>query len=202
MHMMTTFGDCLFDKKKPHFMAWIWMNNIDNHYYCDQAHIYGSTTQPEQPHEVPLYYTTLFGFHDLAERLLGAHLQGINSQGRHHGSPLNAASHREHLNIVLFLLEHGADMESWGCKGQTALYRASSHGYAKVVWSPINCSADPNAECEDQHDCIKTKLTLLLVALDNGRLEIARMLLKSGTNMEAQGSIRKTSFEFSHLFTP
>ena len=183
--------DCLFDKDKPHFAAWIWTNDIDDCRHCNHPRKYKSTFRPEQPDADPLYYAALSGFRDLAERLMEAHLMDVHSQAGHHGGPLNAALHGEHLDIALSLLECGADVESRCCEGQPALYRASSRGYAEVVQLLIDRGADLDAEYDHWDDGFKAKLTPLLVALDNGRLEIARMLLESGANIEARGGYQR-----------
>ena len=131
--------DCLFDKDKPHFSAWNLIFDVQDYCNCSS----------DLPHPVLLYYAALFSFHDLAEHLLDAHLQDLNSQGGHHGDSLNAALHGKYPDIVLFLLECGANVESWGCECQTASYKASSHGYTKVVQSLIHHGADLNTECGD-----------------------------------------------------
>jgi hypothetical protein len=62
--------DCLFDENRPHFVAWIWANDLDDHDFCDHPYKYESTAQQEQPHAFPLYYPALFGSRGLTERLL------------------------------------------------------------------------------------------------------------------------------------
>jgi len=174
--------DCLFDKNRPHFAAWIGIFNYDEEDSCVHA------DHPAQPRAIPLYYAALCGFSDLAEHLLDAHPQDINARGGYHKTPLLAALSKEHLDIALFLLERGADMESRGCRNQTALYIASSRGYAEVVRSLIGRGADLNAKCDDRDDdSYEVQFTPLLVALENRRLETIKVLLEGGADMETRG---------------
>jgi ankyrin repeat protein len=176
--------DCLFDRKKPHLAAWIWLYDVE-----DSEMRFNRPPSPTEPAAVPLYYAALCGIRDLVECLLDAHPQDLNTQGGYYKTPLLAALGKEHLNIALFLLERGADVEPQGGPGQTALYVASSHGYAELVHSLLDRGADLNAVCDDwDEDGYDVKLTPLLVALKMGRLEIARLLLESGADVERRGS--------------
>src|SRR6266851_7917102 len=118
--------DCLFDKNKPHFAAWLWLYDVDHSRRRDD-----DPPHPTHPDAVPLYYAALCGLHNLSERLLDAHPEDVNVNARdgRHVTPLLASLNSGHPDIALLLLERGADMESrdsWNC---TALYVASSFGY-------------------------------------------------------------------------
>ena len=176
--------DRLFDKDKPHLAAWLWVYDIDDEhgiYYddddMDRAH-------PKPPDAVPLYYAALCGFRGLVERLLGLHPQDLNAEGGVCGTPLSAALHKGHLNIALFLLEHGADGEKRGRAGQTGLYIASSRGYAEIVRTLLDRGANLNARYDDWDEEGEDVLwTPLHVASRNGRLEVASVLLEYGANV-------------------
>ena len=73
--------------------------------------------------------------------------------------------------LALLLLERGAVVESRGRHLQTALYVASSRGYAEVVSLLTDSSANPNPQCDDKDGDV-VKWTPLFVALRKGRLEI------------------------------
>ena len=191
--------DPLFDKEKPHFAVWVRVYDMDGYDSWNKADENDkddkfdpedvTSTDPRQPHTVPLYYAALCGFHDLTERLLAAHPQDLNDQGGVRGAPLNAALHNGHLDIALLLLGHGADGENGGKACQTALYIASSHGYDEIVRTLIDRGADPSAQCDDWDGERREKLkwTPLHAASKIGRVEIARMLLESGANVNHQG---------------
>jgi len=177
--------DRLFDKDKPHLDAWIWVHRIDmDDNVCD---LDMQTAHPE-PDAVPLYYAAFCGFQGLVEHLLDVHPQDLNAEGGFWGTPLNGALHKGHLNIALFLLQHGADGEMRGYKGQTGLYIASSSGYPEIVRTLIDRGANLNAVCNDWDERYGVEWTPLHVASFKGRLEIARMLLEYGADVDYQDS--------------
>jgi len=184
--------DCLFDKNKPHFAAWLWLYDVGEcrRQWSLSRRRQGSLSRhPIQPDTVPLYYAVMFGFRGLAQRLLDAHPRDVNARGGDHGTPLHAAVHKEDLDLVALLLERGADMESRDLQDQTALYVASSRGYVEVVRSLIDRGADLNVECGDKENGErKAKWTPLHVASKNGRLEVARLLLGHGTDVNYQAN--------------
>jgi ankyrin repeat protein len=179
--------DCLFDRNKPHLAAWIRLYDVE--------HSRIRYDRPPNPAlAVPLYYAALCGIRDLVERLLGAHPQDLNTQGGYYNTPLLAALNKEHLNIALFLLEHGADVEQRDGLGQTALYMASSRGYIEAVRPLIHYGADPNVLCGNwEVGWREVELTPLLVALVKGKLEIARLLLEIRVDVERRGSPGQTA---------
>ena len=173
----------LFDKDKPHLGAWLWVYNIDH-----ESYNYFYTAHPKQPDAVPLYYAAATGLRGLVEYLLDEHPQDLDAEGGGCGTPLNVALYKGHLDIALFLLEHGANMEKRGVMDQTGLYIASSHGYTEIVRALIDRGADLNAECEEDDDlewglAENLSWTPLHVALSRGRLEVARVLLEYGADV-------------------
>ena len=160
---------CLFDKDKPHFKAWIWLYNVDK-----QSP--ESTTYPTQPDAVPLYYAALCGLLDIAKHLVHAYPEDVKARGGNHVTPLHAAVDKQHLDVAVLLLRHGANVESRGIEGQTPLHIASDHGYIDIVKSLIDDhGADPNAEDDGQE-------TPLHLASKSGQEEAANALLARGAN--------------------
>jgi ankyrin repeat protein len=183
--------DCLFDRNKPHLAAWIWLYDVEESEMRRQV---DRSPSPIQLDAVPLYYAALCGIRDLVERLLDAHPQDLNTRAGYYKTPLLAALDKEHPTVALFLLERGADVTPRSSPGQTALYMASSRGYTDVVRSLIDRGADMNAECDGwDEDGDELQLTPLLVALENGRLEIARLLLGGDADVELRGSPGQTA---------
>ena len=187
--------DCLFDRNKPHFAAWTGLYDVEN----GRRRLYPSIP-PAKLGAVPLYYAALCGFHDLAERLLDARPQDANARSGYppYRTPLHAAVTKEHLNMVLLLLERGADVKSRCGQRQTALYMASSRGNVEVVQSLIDHGADVNVECDDKDgDIDDVKWTPLLVASETRRPENARILLRHGASVNHQDTDGKSPLHFA-----
>ena len=178
--------DYLFDWNKPHLAAWIWLYDVENSRRRSRR-----PPNPSRPGAVPLYYAALCGFLDLTERLLDARPQDVNAWGGYYCTPLLAALSKEHPNIALLLLERGSDVKPRNRQLQTALYMASSRGYAEVVRSLIDRQAELNAECDDKDDDV-VKWTPLSVALKEGRLEISRILLEHGADSNYQDNFGRS----------
>jgi Ankyrin repeats (3 copies) len=155
--------DRLFDADKPHFSAWLWVFDEDDH--SSTPGIRPSISKP-----VPLYYAALFGFRDLARRLLKIHPEFINAQGGYHGTPLHASTSRGHVDLSSLLIDHLPDVDIRGIWNQTPLHRAAREGYLEIGQQLLGRSADVNAQD-------KEGWTPLHSAAFRGRIEFARMLL-------------------------
>jgi ankyrin repeat protein len=177
--------ECLFDKDKPHFAAWMWLYNIDNPSSELTAH-------PKVPDAVPLYYAALCGFHDIAERVIAAYPQDVDAKGGRCRTPLHAASEMGHASLALLPLECGADVKSRGFHRHTPLHLSSHHGYADMVQLLIDWGADSNAENAGQE-------TPLIVASNNGSLETAELLLEHGVDANKADSSGWTSLHVASL---
>jgi ankyrin repeat protein len=160
----------LFDRDKPHFVAWI------RAYDVDRLGSHMLSIRPKKHKAPPLYYTALCGFRDMAQQLVSTHPQDVYARGGNRTTPLHAAVDKGHLEVALFLLDHGVDVNARDDRDATPLHLASRHGDAMVVRSLIDRGADPNAED-------KGKVTPLLEASQHGRLEAARLLLEHGADM-------------------
>ena len=161
--------ECLFDENKPHFAAWLWLYNIDS-----SLSLLRSFVRPVRPLQVPLYYAALCGFCDIAEHLVDAHPQDINSRGGMRMTPLNAAVDKRHLGVAMLLVVRGADIESRDPKSRTPLHIATYLGYPEVVSFLIDSGADLNAKFNRE--------TPLDLALERGHDEIILLLLKHGAD--------------------
>ena len=167
--------DCLFDRNKSHFAAWIWLHDPDWGSYMSSA-------CPEQPKASPLYYAALCGFYDMVQYLVSTHPQDVHARGGNHTTPLHAAVDKGHLEVALFLLDHGADVNARDDGDATPLHLASRHGDAMVVRSLIKRGADPNAQDS-------WKETPLINASGHGRLAAARLLLEHGADINHQDDV-------------
>lgn len=155
--------DRLFDEDKPHFSTWLWVYDEDDHSSIP-------CMRPSNSKLVPLYYAGLFGFRDLARRLLEVHPEFINAQGGHYGTPLHAATSRGHVDISSLLIDHLPDVDFRGIWGQTPLHCAARQGYMEIGQQLLSHGANVNAQDEEGW-------TPLHSAAFRGKAEFARMLL-------------------------
>ena len=93
--------DDLFDNSKPHFAAWLQVHDIDERWGSFSSwHLYSVGS--------PLYYAALYGFHDLAGRLITKHPEQVNARGGRILTPLPAALSKRHFRVADLLSKHGA----------------------------------------------------------------------------------------------
>ena len=88
-------------------------------------------------------------------------------------TPLHEASGSGYANIVIALINAGADVNPQGNDGWTPLHSASLYGHTDVVIALINASADVNAKTNDGR-------TPLDIALGKNRTEVAKVLRGAG----------------------
>ena len=115
-----------FDADKPHWTAWSRVQKVDVkwRWFIPFEEIYDA---------LPLYYTSLGGFYDLAEYLVGKHPEHINARGGRMVTPLDAALHGKHFRIAELLHRHGADVDVRGDSNRTSLHVACITGTPDIV---------------------------------------------------------------------
>src|SRR6202008_403948 len=127
--------ESLFDVDKPHFATWLW---IYNEYQYQSLR----TMIPTKPEAVPLYYAAKFGFRSLAEHLIAKHPEHVNATGGREVTPIHAAATGGHADILLLLIDHGADLEARNLIGDTALHIASRSARLEAGKCLLNRGAD------------------------------------------------------------
>lgn len=85
------------------------------------------------------------------------------------GPALYYAVSQNHSDTVLLLLEHGADIEFGYNKIVTPLFKAAEHGYYEIVEILLDHNADKDFTFYGRSSA--------QVALDNGHIEVAQLLL-------------------------
>lgn len=125
----------------------------------------------------------------IGDRLCNAALNGHFNELRkliEEGAPVNephsisgwtaltAAATWEHKEIVVYLIQHGANVNVVGLANDTPLYHAARRGNLEIVKLLLEAGADP---------ALKTKFgsTPLTAAVSGGHLETAKILLKART---------------------
>ena len=164
--------DCLFDADKAHFSTWLSIYDEDGN---SSPGMRPSKSKPK-PH--PLYYAGLFGFRDLAQRLLEKHPEGITARGGYHGTPLHASASAGHVDVSSLLIEHLPDVDIRGIWNQTALHRAARQGHLEIGLGLLRRGADVNAQDE-------SGWTPLHSAAIHGQVEFAQMLLDHKAAVDA-----------------
>ena len=158
----------LFDPAKSHFSAWVWIYDID---YKFREIMFQA--RPTPPKAVPLYYATLCGFRDLVEHLIITCPQDINTKGGLHATPLHTAVVTGNIDIMMLLLEHGADVAAGNWEEFTALFEASRRRRFDMMSQLLDHHADVNSRG-------KKGRTALLKAAFEGELDVTRVLLRHG----------------------
>jgi len=192
--------ESLFDCDKPHFAAWVGIYNIDEQSY--------GKLPSKIP--TPLYYSSLCGFSDLVEHLAIKYPQHVNAIGGRYEFPLLAALHGKHIQVAEILLKHGANVDICGTSQRrpvsftdvdmlqfllnhgadvnyrqgdlrTLLHLAASHGELGVARVLLGHRAD----VDSRDNWGKTPLHLLFE--DNYRgddvPDFARLLLEHGADV-------------------
>ena len=173
--------EALFDPAKPHFAAWVWLHDVDRDWMKPM-----SMTHPMRPEAMPLYYAALCGFRGLAEHLIAAHPEDVNSRGGSHTTPIHAASVKGHLEVASLLLNNGADPNSRDDLGRAPLHRVSQGGQLVMVESSLEIArllinSGGNVNVADN-----AGNTPLHVAARSGYRDIAEQLLQSGASLNIQ----------------
>ena len=96
------------------------------------------------------------------------------------------ASSEGHSAAVVFLIEHGADINKFeNSFDRTALILASRYGHAAVVEILITKGADLNLKDSILH----TSYTALMHAAVNGHSRIVEMLAQNGADLEITNDV-------------
>ena len=109
----------LFDEEGPSFATWIWIHDVD---YPFRPHMFEA--HPPEPEAAPLYYASLCSFHGLVEHLIAIHPESIDFEGGNHGSAVNSALVKGHVEVAMLLLEHGANVNTVNSQGYPPLHQA------------------------------------------------------------------------------
>jgi ankyrin repeat protein len=176
--------ECLFDEDKPHFGIWLWI--YDDSGGLDQM----STMRPEiSGGMIPLYHAARHGFRDLAAHLIAEHPEHVNANCDWGHSPLHGAAGGGNIGIVSLLLEHDVDVDSQEQMHGTPLHLASCHGTVSIGQC-LDYGANINAQGKD-------RFTPLMLAVSNGHVDFAQMLVSCGAVIDARDFVGKTSLHFA-----
>ena len=212
----------LFDPDKPHFKGWLTMYDIDTD-PSDHPTFYLFTPDHKSP-ATPLYYAALCGFRDLVEHLITKYPQYVNADGGWYMRPLVAALAGEHFQTANLLRQNRADPGVQGRFGRNPLHVAAGSGNFEVVRILIGCDS-ANIDARDGSgstplhrvsggrylkDGFVPRVPLERGADINvqnqigrplhrasiyGALEVVRLLLEHGANVDAKDNDRETALQ-------
>jgi ankyrin repeat protein len=170
-----------FDADKPHWMAWSQVQKVDESWdeFSPDDGANGA---------FPLYYASLGGFYDLAERLVGKHPEHINARGGRMVVPLVAALHRKHFKVAELLHQHGADVDVWGKYENTPLRVACGHGSMDIAEWLLNHRANVDAQGYNGYGPLH-------VAAHEGHLHICQMLIEHNADIHNRAKFGDTPLQ-------
>jgi hypothetical protein len=212
----------LFDPDKSHFVRWLRIHDIDRFppsgstfflsmawdkhgaaplYYAALCGFHDLTEyliikHPQQVNADGGYYlrplvAALAGEHFRTAELLHRNGADPNVQGDVKRTPLHSAAYYGHLKVVQKLIEYGADTNAQDEEGYTPLYVASegiqlTGGNPNVIRLLLECGVDVNAAAAADRS------TPLHEASHWGAVEVARILLEHGADIQAEDDKGKT----------
>jgi Ankyrin repeats (3 copies)/Ankyrin repeats (many copies) len=211
----------LFDLDRPYFAAWCRLYDIDTEpsvtstffqFYPDEKS--GANTS--------LYYAALCGFPKLVEQLVVKHPEHVNAIGGYYMTPAVAALAGKHFQLAQLLHRNGSSVDPRGLAGKSPLHAAAFCGDLEMVQVLLDYGLDINVKddydltplsraSEEHNNAGVVRLLLdrgadpdvramrfgrgstpLHLAVEDGKVEIARLLLERGANVEAQDEQGRT----------
>jgi ankyrin repeat protein len=168
----------LFNPNKQHFVRWRDL--------CDEW----SDGDPPNP----LYYASLYGFHDLVEHFVINHPQLVNTIYGEYNTPLLAALSGNHLQLAEFLLRHGGKVDRRGWNKRTALHTVIAELWKMddaVLPDIILFLLKHGARVDPRDRDLRTPLHLAALR-DSLADEAAQLLLDHGADVDACDGEGKT----------
>ncbi len=159
-----SFMQNLFDKNRPHFVAWIWLYDIDRRVFKSMRWL-----TPIQPNGSPIYYATLWDLPGMIEWLVASRSHDVNGKGGYYGTPLCAAAAQGHLKAAQALVKCGAHVNTAGGRDRSPLHWASDSGRLNISRLLLDLGADINLRDSSGQ-------APLSLALEKDHPEIVRLL--------------------------
>jgi ankyrin repeat protein len=126
--------------------------------------------------------------HHLAQKGVNINLRDYRS-GQ---TALHATAAKGHLEIVKFLVQSRADINSSNRFSETPLHAAAEKGHLEIVKFLVQSGAEKDTK-DNQNQ------TPLNFAAFYGHLEIVKFLVESGADKEAKNKEGQTAFHFAQM---
>ena len=140
----------------------------------------------------PIHLAATHGFAEIVELLIdsGADVQRPSPFG---WTPLHFSY--DFPETTRLLLKSGADVNSVKEDGNTPLYLAVSNNYPEVV--KVLLSYSPDMEITVTEDFEKRNFSALTAAVVNGNVEVTRLLLEAGANVNHQNHLKDAPLHYA-----
>ena len=166
----------LFDPSNQHLLVWTWIFDP-----ASPRSRYIRSGRPSQARGTALHYSAFCGIQDVVEFLVVERSQDVNARSLDgNETPLTVASREGHSEVVLALLEHGADMRIRDNYFFSPVEHASTRGHVEVVQVLLKHGADVNEGIDRRNN------TILHLASSSGAPKVARMILEHGADVHAR----------------
>ncbi len=124
--------------------------------------------------------------------LLGQKPDLLRARDQRGSTPLILAAYYDQVEIVDFLLEHGADADEKDASGNSALMGVCFKGFEQVAYKLIKAGANVNTRNSMGASC-------LIFAVTFNRENIAKMLLENGADLEARDARGNTALDHARM---
>lgn len=138
-------------------------------------------TEEEQNPATPLYYASFFGFISAVKFLDEHENVELNAIGGFHGSALQAACYRGHLQVIRFLCSRGVDVNIRGGEYETAINAAACMGHELIVQHLLDLGADISITDSSER-------TPIYWASREGHLDVVKRLFENGADITCANS--------------
>ena len=179
----------LFDPKKPHLGAWIWIHDVDSDIKRPKDNI---DERPSRVDATPLYYASLCGLSWMAKHLITTRQEDVNAKCGRHGTPLHAASHKGQVDAARVLLDYGASVNVANRYRKIPLSVAYDAKRDDVIGLLLERDTGVNAE-----ELFGYRGRLLHRASADGRTGVVRMVLRCKADVNAKGDMQWTPLHFA-----
>ena len=107
-------------------------------------------------------------------------------------TPLMLAAGRGHIDILLYLIDHGAGVKKKDGHKRTALHYTSERGDLKVVEALLSKGAEIDVEDED-------RCTPLMLAAGRGHIDILLYLIDHGADVKKKNGRKRTALHYASV---